>query len=467
MTTAPFLEYYGPLVLLPIISLLLTVHFSKRVVLSLFVATVVAALLYGGPHCLGVYYEVLIYSFSTDMMTWWLAIFPLWGILITLLEKAGWTMDFARWVSKFATTPRRAMLISQLLGMIVFIDDALSNVAVGTGMSPVTDSHLIPRTRLSFISIMTAGPMCILMPISSWAFACARAFTSVGININDSLIDTYTPCIKYMFFAYIMLIFVFAVCMQWIPPIGKFNREQERLAKEEHIVVPADCAVDGKAVHVDKLYAELREESKGAKFPWKFLATLAIITVVTILHGDIVMGAIVANLFIVIVMLIEKYSFWDICDWTMEGIKSMVGMVALFTMVVVLLTLNAGMGFDSYLVSLLTPLLNGKVLAAICFAVFTLYSSCGGGFAEMVILFTPVVVPIAFNVGANPYLCAAALVCASAAGSAMYVCGDVINMCAFASKLKPVPMARAIRPYALWISGLTTLAFLIAGLLGI
>lgn len=462
---APMLKYYGVLSLLPIASLFATVYVTKRVIVSILTATIVAAILLGGVQCVDMWYGTLLEAFKTvDFLSWVIILFAVYGILIALLEKSGWCLEFAGWLSQYSTTRVKTLLYTELLGIVIFIDDVLNNVAVGTSMKKLTDSHLIPRTLLSYISISTSAPVCILLPVSSWAFSCAAIMMTQDIAINDSFIDTYMATVPYMFFGYATLVVVFLVCIGVIPPLGTV-REHSIIAERDHIVAPANATRDGKPIHVEIHHDDLRTIGSEGGLPWKFLSTLVVISVVTFFHGDVIVGAIIGIIYsFVVLMLLDKWHIGELFNISMEGLINMVPVMIQMTLASTLLELNTKLGMQNYVLEIVVPLLSSELLPVLTFCVFTVYSALGGGFIEMILLFIPVVVPAAHAVGANPYVACAALISASASGSSLYVCGDTVAVVSAVNGLKPTTAAKGILPYCLIACLLTALCFLITGL---
>ena len=52
---------------------------------------------------------------------------------------------------------------------MVFIDDYLNRLAVSTSVKKLTDVYNVSREKLAYIVDSTAAPMCIIVPISTWA----------------------------------------------------------------------------------------------------------------------------------------------------------------------------------------------------------------------------------------------------------------------------------------------------------
>lgn len=56
-----------------------------------------------------------------------------------------------------------------ILGIVIFIDDYLNALTVGETMKRVTDKFKVSREMLAYVVDSTAAPVCVLVPLSTWA----------------------------------------------------------------------------------------------------------------------------------------------------------------------------------------------------------------------------------------------------------------------------------------------------------
>lgn len=143
----------------------------------------------------------------------------------------------------------------------------------------------------------------------------------------------------------------------------------------------------------------------------------------------------------------------------------MVAICTLITMTMTLVEVNTATGMADYVVETLKPFLNGAYLPALVFGFCAVYSYFGGGFWDMAMIFIAIVVPLANGLGVDPLPSCAALVCASAAGSTTYVCGDAVMVSSRAVDIKPYYQMQGTLPYAIISYILTTIAFLVVSFL--
>jgi Na+/H+ antiporter NhaC len=55
------------------------------------------------------------------------------------------------------------------LGVVIFIDDYLNALTVGETMKRITDKFKVSREMLAYVVDSTAAPICVLVPLSTWA----------------------------------------------------------------------------------------------------------------------------------------------------------------------------------------------------------------------------------------------------------------------------------------------------------
>jgi Na+/H+ antiporter NhaC len=453
----------GILSLLPIAVLFILIFTTKRMLLSLTVATLVGSFLLGGVKGFAsIWLEKVQAAFMAGTLGYLLLLLSLFGILIALLDSSGAVNEFAMWLSKYANTRKKALLITYLLGWLIFVDDYLNNMAIATAMKKVADSHRIPRTLLGYIINSTAAPVCILIPISTWAVFYAGLFEEFGVTVNGSGTEAYIAAIPYLFFGWITLIIVFLVVIGVMPLIG-ITKKHNQIAQESGIVCPVDVNLDGQEILAPDATYVLEHETNSK--PWNFLIPLVVLIAVTILSGvNVMVGCMAAIAATAILMLLQKkLSLADVFENAYLGVLSMVMISTVIVVILTLVEINSSTGMADFVVASLSPYLNGAFLPAIVFGFCAVYSYFGGGFWDMSMIFMPIVVPLATALGVNPLLPCAALVCAAAAGSTTYVCGDAVMITSRAVDIKPYYQMLGALPYALISYVLSVIAFLIAG----
>ena len=132
------------------------------------------------------------------------------GILVAAITSSGATRAYGEWAARTIKGERSALLLTALLGVVIFIDDYFNCLTVGTVMRPVTDKLKIARTKLAYIIDATAAPICIIAPVSSWA---AAVGSSLPENSSIDGFSLFLQTIPFNLYALLMLTFMlFIIC---------------------------------------------------------------------------------------------------------------------------------------------------------------------------------------------------------------------------------------------------------------
>jgi Na+/H+ antiporter NhaC len=471
----------GIITLLPIIVLFVLIFTTKRMLLSLTAATIVGAIILAIANLAnagGAFSPKTIIDAITGICSTWLSVIQqafaegtvgylflllgLFGILIAILDISGAVLEFANWLAKFANTRRKALLITYLLGWLIFVDDYLNNMAVSTAMKKVCDKYGIPRTFLGYVVNCTAAPVCIIIPISTWGAFYSGLFEENGVvGANGTGLGAYIEGIPFMFYAWASLLVCLLVIIGLIPMIG-ITRKDNKLAAETGIVLSKERSMDE---------IEIRSNSESSSEniksnPLFFLFPLILLIAVTILTEDVMVGCMLAILLTGIIMIARKaVTMKGFFDNAYSGVLGMVYIMGVIVMAMTMVQINAQDGLSTFVVDSLTPVLSNIawIMPAIVFGFCAVYSYFGGGFWDMSMVFMPIVVPLAMNLGLNPLLPCIALVCAAAAGSTTYAAGDAVQITARAVDIKPFYQMLGTLPYAVISYGISVVAFGIAG----
>ena len=98
-------------------------------------------------------------------------------------------------------------------------------------MRPVTDTHKISRAKLAYMCDAVAAPVCIMMPISSWAAAVS------GIIDGYDGFTLFVQAIPYNFYAILTLIMVFLTAALNID-FGPMKKHEDNAAKGDIYTTP-------------------------------------------------------------------------------------------------------------------------------------------------------------------------------------------------------------------------------------
>ena len=157
------------LTLLPATVAVVTAVLSRRPIESLLAGVITGLLLLEPAGALEQFSSILLAVMMDEAIAWVIIVCGLMGSLIALLMRAGATNAFSEALAVRASSGGSALLYTWLLGLLVFIDDYLNVLAVGSAMRKVTDRFAVSREKLAYVVDSTAAPICVLIPVSTWA----------------------------------------------------------------------------------------------------------------------------------------------------------------------------------------------------------------------------------------------------------------------------------------------------------
>ena len=304
---------YGILSLLPILIVLVLALATKRTLEPLIVGTITAYIIISGPGFAAGWMDAFFTVASDRDHQWVFMVCCLFGSLITLLGASHGTLGFSKMLGKLCRGPKSTLIVTWIMGILIFVDDYLNIMTLSTCMKKLTDRHKIPRETLSYIIDSTGAPVCALLPFSTWAiFFSGLFFAEEGVPElgYGSAIDTFIHVIPYAFYALSAVIIVPLFCMGLLPKLGKMRTAYKRV-EENGKVYSADS---------EELNLEEDEDSapdvKGSLVD--FLAPVGILIFLAISTGELFL-AVAAGIATCFALYIprKKLSITRFCDLAM------------------------------------------------------------------------------------------------------------------------------------------------------
>ena len=190
--------------LLPPLLAILMVVFTRRVLLSLGIGVVAAALLLAkgnivetGENIWGAVKGILIEEGGLNTWNIYIVLFLfLLGAITALINIAGGSRAFGEWATPKVKSRAGAQILTAVFGIIIFIDDYFNALAVGQVSRPITDRHRVSRAKLAYIIDSTSAPVCVVSPISSWGAFIIGIIGYVLIEHNITHMSAFTAFMK-------------------------------------------------------------------------------------------------------------------------------------------------------------------------------------------------------------------------------------------------------------------------------
>lgn len=453
---------YGIICVLPVLTILVIAVATKRTLFAMVCGLSVAALILAGSPTgfMGKWFEYAYASMTNESLQWLVLVIAIFGMLITLYERSNAVKDFGFWAGKFIKTEKQALFGTFILGVIIFLDDYLNNLAVGTTMKGMTDRLRIPRTQLAYVVNTVAAPVCLLIPLSTWAVYFATLMGEEGVTVGGSSMSAYLHALPLAFYAWLAVIIVILQIAGIIPKIGPIKKDYAR-AKETGNVFP-----EGTDEELVNQVGPLDEAPKDYKpMPWNFLVPLVVMIVVTLLcDKDVLTGAAAGVAVAFLMYLIErKMGFKELLTACFDGIMSMGFVFVLSVLAFAVQSANLDLGLADYVISVTEPVMKGGFLPAAVFVVCGIYAYATGCFWDLAAIILPIVIPLANAMGVDPILASAAVFSGAAFGSNTCLYGDGVILCAQGCQIKTLDLMMSTLPYALIAGGGSIILYLITG----
>ena len=232
--------------IIPPIIIIALVIITRRIVLSLGIGIIVAALVLNNgqiSQSISTVIDAIVQIFYSDGE--WnsgnfyiLSFLLLLGILTGLITALGGNRAFGALIGRRIKTKRGAQLMTATCGISLFPDDVFNMFVTSQITTPVIDHTKVPRTKLAYIIHSTSDPTCVLCPLSSWGAYIIAILTSIFTvhNMPESPLVAFMIIATTNFYAISTLLFVFSSASFDIN-IGKMgqqlNNNDEQKAKSD------------------------------------------------------------------------------------------------------------------------------------------------------------------------------------------------------------------------------------------
>ena len=211
---------FGIISLLPPLLAIVLAFITRQVILSLFLGVFSGALMLNGWNPFIAFLRTLDTHLVGSLADGWNAaiiIFTLSiGGMIGIINKMGGTRAIAESLAKKAKTAKSAMVVTAIMGVVVFFDDYANTLIVGPTMRPLMDKMKVSREKLAYIVDSTAAPVVGLAFISTWVGyeigLIGDAFGELGVDANAFAI--FIKTIPYTFYNIFALVLVFMLAIR-------------------------------------------------------------------------------------------------------------------------------------------------------------------------------------------------------------------------------------------------------------
>ncbi len=449
------LEHFGVVSLVPTAVVLAVAVWTRRPVESLIIGALVGFAILAPRDPLTAFTDGMVAVMQNETVGWIILVCALFGSLITLLVRVGAAARFGDAASARIRTRGGSLAVTWLLGLAVFIDDYLNVLAVSSSVKRFTDRYRVSREMLAYVVDSTAAPVCILVPISTWAAYFSSLLEEAGWAAPGRGLSLYVDAIPFMLYAWIAVALALLVGTGLVPAVGPM-RKAERRARETGQVAPP-------GLDEAKLEGETDPAAAERARPWHFVVPVVTLVAATwVLDLDILKGVVVAlGVTLAIVAGARLLRVRAALDTAMAGVLTMIVPLATVFGGFLLKEVNDGLGLTAYLIQTVEPLMTPRLLPAVTFLTMSLVAFATASFWGIFAVAVPIVLPLANAVGAEMPLVIGALISASAFGSHACFYGDSTVLASRGAGCGVVEHALTQLPYALAAAVVATGGFLL------
>ena len=449
---------YGLLTLLPIIVVLVLALKTKRTLEPLIVGTFVAYIVICGWNFPTGWMDAFFSVASDRDHQWVFMVCALFGSLITLLGASHGTLGFSKWLEKLCRGPKSTLIVTWIMGILIFVDDYLNIMTLSTCMKKLTDKHKVPRETLSYIIDSTGAPVCALLPFSTWAiFFSGLFFAEQGVPELGftSAIDTFIHVIPYIFYAIAAVIIVPLFSCGLVPKLGRMKRAYQRTQTTGLVYSPESQDLN------------LEDEDENPTLQGSlmdFLLPVGVLITLAITSGELFLAvlAAIATCFILYVPR-KKLSITRFCDLAMHGFCNMIPTIAIIYFAFVMQQAMTDIGMAEYVISAVTPYMSAEVFPVITFLLVAVLNFSTGSVWGIPAIVTPIILPLAFSIGADPMLTMGAIVSGAVLGSHACFYSDATVLTSSCCKMQNMDHALSQMPYAMMAATISAGGYLVGG----
>ena len=390
--------------LLPPVAAIVLALITKEVYSSLFLGIIVGCFLYTNGSPIDAFQDFVSRLTSNAGGNMGILMFlVILGTMVALMIRAGGSKAYGDWAVSHIKTKSGALWSTFILASVLGVDDYFNNLTTGNVMRPVTDGHHISRAKLSYMCDATAAPVCIMMPVSSWAAAVT------GIIGNEEVgFQIFLKAIPYNYYAILTLVFIVVMTCLNID-YGPMRKHENNAAKGDLYTTPerpfagveemkfnpngkvidlvlpvlvlVGCCV-GSMVYVGY-------QNGGTDLITAFANTSA--------FDALPLGSLVALIFTMIFFMVRRaMSFTELMDCLPEGFKQMVPAILILCLAWTIGDVTKALGAPEFVADLVSKFGPGlkNFLPAVVFLIAAFLGFATGTSWGTFTILLPIVIPV-------------------------------------------------------------------------
>jgi Na+/H+ antiporter NhaC len=244
-----------------------------------------------------------------------------------------------------------------------------------------------------------------------------------------------------------------------LPKVGNLKKAYARVEAGGSTLPPPDKSGADPIVSIESAANVKPVNPINFLIPIIGLVVIMVIFDNDIVHGLIAALALQAGLYLVQrIMTLTQYM-----NALLEGVTNMASLTFTILIAFMLDCINENLGFSGYVIGVFTKFISPSLLPALTFLICAVIAFTSGSLWALIVIGTPVFVPLALGVGVPPGILIAGIVSGAALGSQCCFYSDAVFMTAAGTGVNNVQQVQTSAPYVLLGVAIATVAFLVAG----
>ncbi|MDF1876819.1 sodium:proton antiporter [Sulfurimonas sp. SAG-AH-194-L11] len=449
--------------LIPSLLAIFLALYTKNVIISLFSGVLVGLLLLNN---FAIVDTVLAIStlFSSLMQEVWilktLAFVILAGSIMALIEKSGGVGGFVDFVlnrHSLVKSERSALMLSYILGVLIFIETSITALVSGAVGKPLCDKYKIPHEKLAFVCDSTSAPIGSLIVLNGYgALLLGLITTQISLGyIEQNATEMLISALKYNFYAMFALLITFIFIYFGVNIGAMKNATYSTPSPRKH------------NENIKSMYLML--------LPVFMMIALVFIFLYITGNGNILKGSgssaifytmLTTTLFTLLYYVSSKNM--SLKTWTTtaySGAKSFVPIAFILVFAFAMGNVTGELKTGVYLSSLADDNVSVYLLGAIIFLLSSIISFSTGTSWGTFSIMVPIAVPMAVGMDANIALCIGAVISGGIFGDHCSPISDTTIISSMASDCELIAHVKTQLPYALISGSLAFAMFVLFALL--
>ena len=382
------------------------------------------------------------------------------GSIMALIEKSGGVVGFVDFILNkkgLVSSKRSALMLSYILGVVIFVETSITALVSGAVGKPLCDKYKIPQAKLALVCDSTSAPIGSLIIFNGYgALLLGLISTQISLGyIDANATEVLISALKYNFYAIIALIVTF-VFIYFSFDIGAM--------KNSKYVESSSQSVN---TTLSSMYYML--------LPVGLMVGLVFVFLYITGDGEILKGSGSSSIFYTMLttLLFTLFYFTLTKNMTLgvwlktafSGAKSFVPVSFILVFAFAIGNVTGELKTGIYLASLASETIHPYFLAAIIFLLSSVISFSTGTSWGTFSIMIPIAVPMAVGMDTNVVLCIGAVMSGGIFGDHCSPISDTTIISSMAADCEVIEHVKTQLPYALISGSIAFLLFIVFSIL--